>query len=209
MVKIHYFFDPMCGWCFGATEVIKLLKEQGIKLELHPGGMIQRRAMDSGFRKVVLGYDAKIESLTGQHFGEKYKARISGNSDVILDSFVTAKAIFIVETLIAKGVEMLKAIQEAYYQQGLDVSDKAVLAQLANDLGIESADWQQHMQSSNKQIDTLIDQSRQMMASMQLQGFPSLVLESEAQTGSKFTLIPHSQFYGDLTSCKQWLEQNI
>ncbi|EOD5239980.1 DsbA family protein, partial [Vibrio parahaemolyticus] len=25
MVTVHYFFDPMCGWCYGASPLIEAL----------------------------------------------------------------------------------------------------------------------------------------------------------------------------------------
>ena len=25
MVKVHYFYDPMCGWCYGAISLVEVL----------------------------------------------------------------------------------------------------------------------------------------------------------------------------------------
>ncbi|GLS91529.1 DsbA family protein [Psychromonas marina] len=204
MVKIHYFFDPMCGWCFGSTALIKAIKQQGIELELHPGGMIERRPMEAGFRQVVVSYDERIQVLTGQQFGTFYKARIASNETIILDSFLTAKAIMTAQALIGKGVEMLEKIQQAYYQQGLDVSDNNIIEQLALTIGIEQLVWQKQMQVNNNQIDHIIDENRQLMSNYQLNGFPSLLLEKEDGT---MQTIPHSQFYGDLNKWYQWLKK--
>ncbi|WED25658.1 DsbA family protein [Vibrio sp. DW001] len=206
MVKIHYFFDPMCGWCFGATSLMEAIKAtQGIELEMHPGGMIERRDMEASFRQMVLSHDERIESITGQHFGEAYKKRVNGDESIILDSFLTAQAIVAMEQLSNKGSEMLKAIQTAHYQRGLDVSELAVLGELATVLGAETSDWQHAMSATKLGINTIIAESRQQMSQWQITGFPTFVLETESETKR----ISHTQFYGHLADWKQWLTRLV
>ena len=206
MVKIHYFFDPMCGWCFGASSLMEAIKAtQGIELEMHPGGMIERRKMDSSFRQMVLSHDEKVKSITGQRFGEAYKKRVNGDESIILDSFLTAQAIVVMEQLSNKGFEMLNAIQTAHYQYGLDVSELAVLGELATVLGAEASDWQQAMAATKPSIDNVIAESRQRMSQWQINGFPTLVLETESETKR----ISHTQFYGHLVDWKQWLAELV
>lgn len=202
MVKIHYFFDPMCGWCFGATSLMEAIKAtQGIELEMHPGGMIERRKMDASFRQMVLSHDEKIESITGQRFGEAYKKRVNSDESIILDSFLTAQAIVVMKQHSNKEFEMLKAIQTAHYQHGLDVSELDVLGELATALGAESSEWQQAMSATKPSINTVIAESRQRMSQWQINGFPTLVLETE----SEIKRMSHTQFYGHLADWKQWL----
>ncbi|MCV5222232.1 DsbA family protein, partial [Escherichia coli] len=66
MVTVHYFFDPMCGWCYGASPLIEALMDTSqFKVELHPGGMIEKRAIESEFRQHLINSDARIATETG------------------------------------------------------------------------------------------------------------------------------------------------
>ncbi len=50
MVKVHYFYDPMCGWCYGATALLEtLLASDNLELIYHPGGMINRQTISPSF----------------------------------------------------------------------------------------------------------------------------------------------------------------
>lgn len=74
MVKVHYFFDPMCGWCFGASPLLETLAEMPtITLKLHPGGMLPRSELAAEFRAHILEADQQISLVTGQVFGEAYR----------------------------------------------------------------------------------------------------------------------------------------
>ena len=47
---LHYLFDPLCGWCYGATPVASgLLQVPGVRLDLLPTGLFSNegaRPMD-------------------------------------------------------------------------------------------------------------------------------------------------------------------
>ena len=67
MITVHYFYDPMCGWCYGATSLIDELQrhahQQGWAFNLHPGGMVPRREIDTGVREYILSADQRIAAL--------------------------------------------------------------------------------------------------------------------------------------------------
>lgn len=68
-------FDPMCGWCYGATELLQaLLDTAQFELIYHPGGMIQRQEIPPSFRQHIALSDERIASETGAKFGTPYKA---------------------------------------------------------------------------------------------------------------------------------------
>ena len=51
--RIKVLYDPLCGWCYGATPAVRrLLGDASIRLELAPTGLFSgegARPMDAGF----------------------------------------------------------------------------------------------------------------------------------------------------------------
>ncbi|NNN44776.1 MULTISPECIES: DsbA family protein [Vibrio] len=199
MVKVHYFFDPMCGWCFGASPLLETLAEMPtITLKLHPGGMLPRSELAAEFRAHILEADQQISLVTGQVFGEAYRSRIASQQPLIVDSYLTAQAIIAAEALQGLGLAMLKKIQQAHYQRGLTVAEPEVLAQLASQLGIEHDKWHNAMQQAKSDLPATIANSQQLMAQYQLRGFPSLMIE---QANGQWHSVQPSVYYGKLN---QW-----
>ncbi|TGU69964.1 DsbA family protein, partial [Mesorhizobium sp. M1C.F.Ca.ET.144.01.1.1] len=51
-ITVTYLFDPLCGWCYGATPMLDRLAASGVALELLPTGLFSAsgaRPMDAGF----------------------------------------------------------------------------------------------------------------------------------------------------------------
>ncbi len=49
---VAYLFDPLCGWCYGASPMLGHLRVAGISIELIPTGLFSgagARPMDKGF----------------------------------------------------------------------------------------------------------------------------------------------------------------
>ena len=73
---LHYIFDPLCGWCYGAAPLVKAAKTiPGLNIALHAGGMMtgnNRRQITDEWRNYVIPHDKRIAELTGQTFGEAY-----------------------------------------------------------------------------------------------------------------------------------------
>ena len=48
--RLHYLFDPLCGWCYGVAPLIAAAAGvPGLEIELHGGGMLtgsNRRAIN-------------------------------------------------------------------------------------------------------------------------------------------------------------------
>ncbi|MGC9422796.1 DsbA family protein [Vibrio sp.] len=199
MVKVHYFFDPMCGWCFGASPLLETLAEMPtITLKLHPGGMLPRSELAAEFRAHILEADQQISLVTGQVFGEAYRSRIASQQPLIVDSYLTAQAIIAAEALQGLGLAMLKKIQQAHYQRGLTVAEPEVLAQLASQLGIEHDKWHNAMQQAKSDLPATIANSQQLMAQYQLRGFPSMMIEL---ANGQWRSVQPSVYYGKLD---QW-----
>jgi putative protein-disulfide isomerase len=206
MTTIHYFYDPGCGWCYGATELLNELyrraADDGLQWQMHPGGMIPRRAIENSFRQHILSADQRIAQFTGAGFGEPYRQRVTSKAPLILDSMITTQAILAAESLGFGAFDMLKAIQKAHYQDGLDVAAEATLQQLAAEMGISHNEWPAAMQTAAATLDVALQQSHRLMNQLGVQGFPTLLIENDEQ----WQRLPHSQFYGQLPKWQQQLD---
>ncbi|RBP52913.1 DsbA family protein [Arenicella xantha] len=194
MVNIHYFYDPMCGWCYGATSLTEILaKNDNIELVMHPGGMIDNKPLSSEFKARVLVQDQHIASMTGQSFGHAYKKRISENSPVVLDSIVTAQAIHVMQKINGRGFEMLKAIQHAHYENGIDTTKHEVLTNLATGLNVDATQWIKEMEQAKNDIKSVIRETHLLMDKWHIQGFPTFILVDE----NGVRLLPHAEYYSN------------
>lgn len=201
MVTVHYFYDPMCGWCYGATALVEALaKRSDIRLIMHPGGMIKRREMSSEFRTMAHEHDANIAQLTGQKFSAAYRARLQRDEPIILDSFITATMVELAEQESGQGVGMLKAIQRAHYVDGLDVSSSDTLARLAQSLNIGKAIVDR---SDTYDIQSTVTNSHRLMNQAHVRGFPTFMVERN----NAFHRLEHVAYLGNLRGWTELIEQ--
>ncbi|MFC3031724.1 DsbA family protein [Pseudoalteromonas fenneropenaei] len=209
MVSYDYIFDPLCGWCFGASPLIEVLVEHchqhQIKLNFHPAGMFTRQALPTAYRAHIIAADQRIAMLTGQEFGASYLARLQADKPIIMDSQLTCQAIIAAPQLGLNAELMLHAIQRGHYQLGLDVSDNNTLASLAAQLGVNAADWQHAMANARNILPEALTTTKALMSRHLLQGYPSL-LQTKHQQSQAVAL---STFYGAPEAWRAWLEAEL
>ncbi|GAA6135946.1 DsbA family protein [Oceaniserpentilla sp. 4NH20-0058] len=202
MVNVHYFFDPMCGWCYGATSLIEILANMGkFEIAYHPGGMIPKRAIEPAFRQHILQADAQIAAMTKAHFGDAYKARVASTDEFVVDSYLPIQAFMVG---IEMGVEphtMLKAIQQAHYQDGKSLDKPEALQALAVTLGLDGGIWKDKMAGAEPAMTKEIQKSHSLMGQLQVSGYPTLIIEQDG----KLTRLPHGSYYGKTAKWKEYL----
>lgn len=192
MVKLHYFYDPLCGWCYGSTALVGVAADaESIELIFHPGGMVSRQAINSSFKSHILDADEAIARNTGAVFGERYKARLIGAEDLIFDSYLATRAILVAKEMGVDEGKMLKAIQDAHYQQGLAVEELRTLADIGASFGLDILQWHKSMKLWEDAVIREIHTSQELMGVYQVQGFPAFV----AETASGSQHLPHAQYY--------------
>ncbi|SHE64321.1 putative protein-disulfide isomerase [Marinomonas polaris DSM 16579] len=202
MVKVHYFFDPMCGWCYGATALVEILAEvPEFEITYHPGGMIPKRAIDPSFRQHILQADSQIATMTKAHFGDAYKARVAGAGDFIVDSYSTTRAFLVGQDMGIEAHKMLAAIQKAHYQDGKHLDELNVLADLAVSMGLDKTTWNEKMAGSEANMMNQVEESHQLMGQMQVSGYPTFIIEKD----NRLMRLPHSNYYGKAEEWKNYL----
>lgn len=181
-VTLHYVYDPLCGWCYGATPLVKAAQAiPGLTIALHGGGMLtggNRRQITPEWRSYVIPQDKRIAELTGQSFGEAYFNGLLCDNTAIMDSEPPTTAILAAQQLAGRGLDMLHLIQRAHYQEGRRIADLPVLEALARELGLPSAPFIAEMRF-NRGAPTAqhIAESRAFLAKVHGQGFPTFALQ--------------------------------
>jgi len=142
--RFLYLFDPLCGWCYGASDAVATLAAQpGVAVEPLPTGLFAgtgARTLDSGMTTHILTADRAIAAATGAAFGDAYRARILGGGDVRLDSGPATLALTAVaRTAPDRELALLGIVQRARYRDGQDITDTGVLANLLRAEGLEPA----------------------------------------------------------------------
>jgi putative protein-disulfide isomerase len=203
-ITIHYFFDPMCGWCYGATQLLEIVNQQAnLELIYHPGGMMDNQSIDSGFRSHILSADQRIAKETGARFGDAYQEKVTRSAPLILDSFLPIRAILVAEEMGLNPLNMLKAIQAAHYQDGRAVNQRDTLDELAQEMGLESEQWRRRMDHAHADVIKHVQTTHNLMSQFQVGGYPTLIAELNGQ----FTRLPHSSFYGKPNEWRAMLAQ--
>ncbi|WDD92278.1 DsbA family protein [Burkholderia sp. FERM BP-3421] len=135
-LKLQYFFDPLCGWCYAAAPALAGLAEAyPDALELMPSGLFAdegARDLTRDFADYAWRNDQRIEQLTGQRFTEAYRRDVLLRDGVRFDSGPATRALTALREL-DPGLEhaLLEAIQLARYVDGLDTARAEVLGQIA------------------------------------------------------------------------------
>ncbi len=141
---LTYLYDPLCGWCYGATAVLpRLIDATRLKLVMLPTGMFAgsgAQVMDEEFAAYAWANDQRIARLTGQVFSDRYRTQVLENRQQGFDSGPATMALTAVHlTAPDREADALKVIQLARYVDARDINQVSVLAAVLADAGLHDA----------------------------------------------------------------------
>ncbi|CFQ33760.1 DsbA family protein [Yersinia bercovieri] len=208
--KLHYIFDPLCGWCYGAAPLVQAAQNiANLTLVLHGGGMMSganRRQIDSQWRGYVMPHDQRIAQLTGQTFGDAYYNHLLNDTSAVMDSTPPIVAILAAEALAGRGADMLHRIQQAHYIEGRHIAAPEVLAELASDIGLNSDGFIDAFHTAQATSTQHIAESRALLAKVRGHGFPTFVLQDQQ---GKMSVLSASDYYGNPSAWAEMLQNSI
>ncbi len=195
---LHYIFDPLCGWCYGAAPLVEAARALGgIGVAFHAGGMMtgsNRRQISPQWRAYVLPHDRRIAEMTGQPFGDAYLDGLLNDAGAVMDSEPPTTAILAAGALAGRGLDMLHRLQRAHYVDGLRIAEPAVLRTLAEELGLDGSAFDiAYAKLSGVATQHHIGASRDLLGQVGGQGFPTFVLDDGK---GKRTLLDLGQYMG-------------
>jgi putative protein-disulfide isomerase len=181
MPILWYFADPMCSWCWGFSPVIEAVREayhDRLKIALVLGGLRPGAItpMTAAARDDILHHWHQVHERTGQPF--QFDGALP--EGFIYDTEPASRAVVTVGGLDpSKIFAMFKAIQSAFYAAGRDVTQTAVLAELAAGLGLDDAAFLQAFDSDAARARTQAHFTQARKAGAR--GFPTLILQRGEQ----------------------------
>ncbi len=176
-LTLVYFADPMCSWCWGFSPVVEQLMGPGgagagLAFTVVLGGLraYNTEPMGEAQRQTISGYWRTVEERSGQPFNHAFWER----SQFIYDTEPACRAVVTArETDPEQAPHMLKALQAAFYRDNRDVTDEAVLCEVASEIGLDAAAFGEALAS-----DAMKDATRtdfQVTQQAGVSGFPTLI----------------------------------
>ncbi len=170
-----YFADPMCSWCYGFSPVIDQIRGaygDALPVRVVMGGLRPGTdtPMTAEAKASVAGHWVHVHEASGLPFDPTVLDR----EGFIYDTDPAARAVVVVrragEDVAAR---YLAAAQRAFYSENRDVTSGAVLADLAEDFGLERAAFLEAWGSEAAKQETWRDYAMSQNAGVT--GFPTLV----------------------------------
>ncbi|WP_461168457.1 DsbA family protein [Uliginosibacterium sediminicola] len=192
--SLHYIFDPLCGWCYGAgpmlRESLAVLGDE-LHLRFHPGLLYaQPTALDKEQRAQLSLADQRIQTSSGLDFGEAYKARVRDADQLVFDSTLPAAAVLAAERcIVSGGLDMLETIQNAHFQAGLDVCQREPLERFARGMDILPTHFKAALDAELTNLGNAAKRARAMLQASGAQGLPNFILEH----GRRMIRIDHNR----------------
>jgi putative protein-disulfide isomerase len=203
---LHYLYDPLCGWCYGAEPLVKAAEHMvGLNLRLHAGALWpEPTQLPASMRLYIQQADARIAQMSGQPFGEPYLNGLLMDPTLVLDSRPVVAAVLAAQQLDpTKMLPMLRGIQHAHYEQGRHVVQEATLVDIAKSIGLDATAFAAALRSVP--VDRHIAESREFMSNIGAKGFPTFVL----QVGDDWLGVPHGRFAAAPGKFAEWLETQL
>ncbi|WP_295470727.1 DsbA family protein [uncultured Pseudomonas sp.] len=179
--RLVYVMDPMCSWCWGFAPVAEALARQaadsGLPVHLVAGGLrANDTALDASTRRYVLDHWQAVAQATGQPF--RFEGALPDG--FVYDTTPACRALVTARQLDALAAwRLLGLIQEAFYVQGEDVTQAALLASLAEQAGLDRQRFAESFDSAELKAATAADFA--WVQGLGIAGFPTLLAERNGQ----------------------------
>lgn len=183
-----YFADPMCSWCYGFGPVMATLAEQfkgRLPVRIVMGGLRagQTEPMREKDRAYIRDAWARVHEASDQPFSDAFFAR----EGFVYDTEPACRAVVTMRGLAPeRALGFLASVSSAFYADNRDVTDPAVLAELAGEEGLDVAGFLEAVQS---QVAREVTRRDFVFAKQSgVEGFPLLAAGNETRG---YALITH------------------
>lgn len=207
MVKssFYYVHDPMCSWCWAHRpqweQFEQALNELDLTVEYVVGGLAPDSdvPMPEAQKATLSGYWRKIEGMLGTQFNYDFWTKTTPRRS----TYPACRAV-IAATWQDAEIEMITALQKAYYLRALNPSDQSTHQLLAQELNLNVDKFMADLNSP--ELEQAFIEQLEFAHSLPIQGFPSMVLQHNNQLHS--IVLDYKDYRGALAQVTDILAQN-
>lgn len=177
---ILYFYDAMCGWCYGFGPVMKKAAEvfsDEYDFVAVSGGMItgERVAPISTKADFIKGAYKRVEETTGIVFGDAY-LKLLDEGTYLMNSVKPGIAMSVFKSFLPfRSVEFAHDMQEAHMYHGKDLNTRDVYFELIKKYELDENEFLSRLNSEQFQEQTF--QEFEEVQRIGITGFPAVVLQ--------------------------------
>ena len=188
-VTLFYLHDPMCSWCWGfrptwdEIQATLAVDFPNIKVSYVAGGLAadSTKPMPEAMRQAIEGFWKKITAQLGTTFNHDFWV----NNTPRRSTYHACRAVLAAKRQ-QREQPMIDAIQRGYYLRAMNPSDESILIQLAGET-LDShrvSEFCDDLRSPavEQELQQNIAKSRQFQTLGLANGFPSLVLQVNAES---------------------------
>jgi putative protein-disulfide isomerase len=174
-VELLYFANPMCSWCWGFAPALRAVGERfpDLPVTVALGSLGADRAsrpMTERDREYVRHHWERVHELTGQPFDFSF----FGREGFVYDTAPPSRALLVIRQRFP-GVVLpaLHRMQELFYAQGVDITDRDELRRIAASFGIEPETFDALFDSA--EVHAALAREWEQTARLGVAGYPTLL----------------------------------
>jgi putative protein-disulfide isomerase len=170
-----YVADPMCSWCWGFSPVIDAIRArfgERLPIRLILGGLRPgtTEPMHERAKRTTREHWEHVHEASGQPFDFAFFER----EGFVYDTEPSSRAVVVARRGgMGLGLDYLKAAQRAFYAENRDVTQAAVLGEIAREVGLDPQDFLEAFGSEDARQETWTDFAIAQRAG--IRGFPTLL----------------------------------
>lgn len=183
-MKILYFWDAYCGWCYGFDKIFTKFYENhsDIEIEIISGGLFFG---DNSKKIKEYGYfqegNKKISEMYDVEFGEEYN-KVLEEGEMVLNSVHPAIAMDVVKEFIpnSKLLNFAYDIQCKFFIEGKSLSDVKTYVELSDKYEIDSSDFALKLTIAFKNSNSIHSDFIKTL-NLGIESYPTAVLEKDGE----------------------------
>jgi putative protein-disulfide isomerase len=176
--SLLYIADPMCSWCWGFAPVVQHIRDvfrEQLPVMVIMGGLRPgtTEAMDKAMKEKIKGHWEQVGKVTGQPFDLGFFER----DGFVYDTEPASRAVITVRSMDPDMAHLyLERVQRAFYAENMDITDGAILCELAKEAEVNVAQFERLFASVEMKAETLGEFESVQKAG--ISGFPTLIAGS-------------------------------
>lgn len=185
-IKITYYYDALCGWCYGFSPVFEQIHatyNSKIEFEVVSGGLFLGERIgpiNEIAPYIKQGAYKTVESRTGVKFGADFIEKALNQGKMSMNSLYPTIALCIVkEEYPNQHIAFASLLHQAFYVDGMDSENIEGYEAYVKTLGISIADFNKKMKAPNYKQKALSEFNRSNQQG--IGGFPALVIEKDGK----------------------------